>query len=357
MTQPESLQVLREWPPGFGGVERVAHELASVWGGRVYSFDPQRQAGQSSDSCPVTYPRQVLPCSPPIARMQLPWPSRRLVTLLLSGDHLHGHLPSPGVLMLLVAAKVLRPRRRVTVHWHSFLERSPGFSGQLFLSYQWLALKCVPLLDGVVTTSPVLSDELVRQGCRSRRVQVLPCCLSQEQEQKLLAIPPRPADPARPMRVLFIGRLASYKRLDWLLNALAELPRRWELQIVGDGPHREAFETLSDPEKRQLYDDGVDTTKKRKKKEKGPYDSESSESEDEDGNKKKSLREEVERRYFPDHFQFWPFGDPFVNKRRHQQRKKKQAEQEKARKERMKARANQQPPTHPWWQGHSDWDL
>jgi len=246
VTQPESLQVLREWPPGFGGVERVAHELASVWGGRVYSFDPQRQAGQSSDSCPVTYPRQVLPCSPPIARMQLPWPSRRLVTLLLSGDHLHGHLPSPGVLMLLVAAKVLRPRRRVTVHWHSFLERSPGFSGQLFLSYQWLALKCVPLLDGVVTTSPVLSDELVRQGCRSRRVQVLPCCLSQEQEQKLLAIPPRPADPARPMRVLFIGRLASYKRLDWLLNALAEVPRRWELQIVGDGPHREAFETLSE---------------------------------------------------------------------------------------------------------------
>ena len=246
MTQPESLQVLREWPPGFGGVERVAHELASAWGGRVYSFDPQQQAGQTSDSCPVTYPRQVLPCSPPIARMQLPWPSRRLVTLLLSGDHLHGHLPSPGVLMLLVAAKVLRPRRRVTVHWHSFLERSPGFSGRLFLSYQWLALKCVPLLDGVITTSPVLSDELVRQGCRSRRVQVLPCCLSQEQEEKLLAIPPRPADPARTMRVLFIGRLASYKRLDWLLNALAELPRRWELQIVGDGPHREAFEALSE---------------------------------------------------------------------------------------------------------------
>ena len=32
-------QVLREWPPGYGGVERVAHELASVWGGAVYSLD------------------------------------------------------------------------------------------------------------------------------------------------------------------------------------------------------------------------------------------------------------------------------------------------------------------------------
>ena len=29
------------------------------------------------------------------------------------------------------------------------------------------------------------------------------------------------------------------------MNALAELPRNWELQIVGDGPHREAFEALS----------------------------------------------------------------------------------------------------------------
>ena len=33
------IQLLREWPPGYGGVERVAHELALVWGGIVYSLD------------------------------------------------------------------------------------------------------------------------------------------------------------------------------------------------------------------------------------------------------------------------------------------------------------------------------
>ena len=91
----------------------------------------------------------------------------------------------------------------------------------------------------------MLEEALIHQGCVSKRVQVLPCCLSNAQEQQLLAIPARPVEPGRPMRVLFIGRLASYKRLDWLLNALAELSQGWELHIVGDGPHRDAFETLS----------------------------------------------------------------------------------------------------------------
>ena len=46
-------QLLREWPPGYGGVERVAHELANVWGGAVYSLDVQRQAAMGDDPCPL----------------------------------------------------------------------------------------------------------------------------------------------------------------------------------------------------------------------------------------------------------------------------------------------------------------
>lgn len=81
---------------------------------------------------------------------------------------------------------------------------------------------------------------------------------------------------------------------------------------------RAAYDTLSDAEKRQAYDDGADVRKRRD-------DSEDEDSEDEDNPKKKSLREEVERKYFPENFKYWPFGDPFIEKRRHDARKQKTA--------------------------------
>ena len=52
-------QLLREWPPGYGGVERVVHELASVWGGTVYSFDVQGRSKDEDDALPVGYGRRV----------------------------------------------------------------------------------------------------------------------------------------------------------------------------------------------------------------------------------------------------------------------------------------------------------
>ena len=53
-------QLLREWPPGFGGVERVAHELSLCWGGVTYSLDVQRQACLRQDALPVSYRRKRL---------------------------------------------------------------------------------------------------------------------------------------------------------------------------------------------------------------------------------------------------------------------------------------------------------
>ena len=236
------LQVLREWPPGFGGVERVAHELASQWSGDVYSLDVQEQNSNTIDPLPVNYRRIRLPSFNPFGRLFLPLPSSRLWTLIFSGEPLHGHLPSPGVLFILLIARLLRPRRHISVHWHCFLSQNYL---SLYSLYQSVAIFSLKFFSLIVTTSPVLAQEL-RLACPSiRDILLLPCCLSSQQEESLLSVSPISTTSSSPLRVLFIGRLDSYKRLDSLLLSLSELDSSWQLSVVGDGPKRSFFEDLS----------------------------------------------------------------------------------------------------------------
>ena len=103
----------------------MAHELSNCLGGVTYSLDVQGHAFLREDALRVTYPRKRLRSVGVIGRLHLPLPSRLLISLLASSEPLHGHLPSPGVLFLLVLARLLRPRRMVTAHWHCFLETTP----------------------------------------------------------------------------------------------------------------------------------------------------------------------------------------------------------------------------------------
>lgn len=247
-----SWQLLREWPPGYGGVERVVHELAVAWKAQgrpaeVFSLGAQPRAATAADPLPVSYRRSLLPRLA-LGRLLLPLPSRALWRLLSSPQPLHAHLPCPGVLLLLVLARLLRPRRRLSVHWHAFLQAEPTPAGLLVGLYQQLALALVRCLPRLVTTSPPLAAALLRRGCRPAQLRVLPCCLDAALEASALALPPRPPVPpsaAQPLRLLFIGRLDSYKRVDWLLAALRPLPMPWTLAVVGAGPRRAAFEQLA----------------------------------------------------------------------------------------------------------------
>ncbi len=103
-------QLVREWPPGYGGVERVAHELASAFVDRgmvseVFTLVAQPQLFDQGDPLPVAYRRTKL-ARLKFAELLIPLPCRSLIRLLGSPEPLHAHLPCPSVLMLAVLAKV-----------------------------------------------------------------------------------------------------------------------------------------------------------------------------------------------------------------------------------------------------------
>lgn len=244
------VQLVRECPPGHGGVERVAHELASAWQaqGKLSSTISLQPYYPSADdpSLPVQYLRSSLPRFK-VGQLLFPWPSRRLWAVLTSSEVLHVHLPCPGLLAVSVLARLLQPNRTIRLYWHAFLEPPWGPQGWLIALYQWLALRWAAYgVQAVVTTSPVLAEALIQEGINPEKVLVLPCCLGETQERLYGQIAAerrhRPIrNKQQSLRLLFMGRLDSYKRVDWLIQVCGAT-RAAELHVVGDGPLREQLE-------------------------------------------------------------------------------------------------------------------
>lgn len=76
-----------------------------------------------------------------------------------------------------------------------------------------------------------------------------------------------------------------------------------------------AYQCLSDADERRKYDEGGDLKSRR------AGDSDDSDADEEEN--KQSLREEIERKYYPERYEFWPFGDPFIQKRKRAERLRK----------------------------------
>jgi len=244
------VQLVRECPPGHGGVERVAHELASAWQAKgelsaTISLQPYVPSADDP-SLPVSYRRSSLPRFK-VGQFLFPWPSRRLWAVLTSSEVLHVHLPCPGLLAVSVLARLLQPSRTIRLHWHAFLQPDRGPQGWLIRLYQWVALNwAIYGVQAVVTTSPVLAEVLVQEGVKPQKVFVLPCCLGELQERLYGQIAEerrrRPLlRQQQPLRLLFMGRLDSYKRVDWLIEACAASGAA-DLHVVGDGPLRRQLE-------------------------------------------------------------------------------------------------------------------
>lgn len=92
----------------------------------------------------------------------------------------------------------------------------------------------------VITVSSTTRDDLVRLGFDAARLSVVPNGVS-------LAVPDRVPEPLAGPRVLYLGRLKRYKRVDHIVRAVADLLPAYpdlKLDIAGDGDARGELEAL-----------------------------------------------------------------------------------------------------------------
>ena len=108
-------------------------------------------------------------------------------------------------------------------------------------------LRCLlPRLDGLICEGSALRDTALRLGARPQTTHVI---LGDGGIDGRLFAPRSPAlDGRREKRLLFVGGLTPPKRLDTLLQAMAEVVRvcpETQLRIVGDGEDRPRWEALA----------------------------------------------------------------------------------------------------------------
>jgi glycosyltransferase involved in cell wall biosynthesis len=109
------------------------------------------------------------------------------------------------------------------------------------LPRQWRLLRLVtyPMASSVVALTP---SALATLGlARGRRGRVIP--------NPVMPAPTGSADPADPPVIVAMGRLVPQKGFDMLLDAFAKVAGRhdrWNLEIWGEGPDREALERRRD---------------------------------------------------------------------------------------------------------------
>lgn len=231
-------QLVRECPPGFGGIERVAHTIASQQNGVVYFCRPSNTA---SSFISINYSRSLLPCFF-WGKFLFPLPSLSFFRLLFKNRPLIVHLPCPSLFLFASLAKFLNPRRRIYLYWHAFLVPDSSFYGFLVFIYQFISLRLISIFS-VVTTSPVLRDSLISAGLRASRISILPCVLPSEFESLSLSIP-RCSSSLTSGVIIFIGRLDSYKRIDLLIDLFIQSKYASVLHVVGSGPDENALQEL-----------------------------------------------------------------------------------------------------------------
>ncbi|MEW6030919.1 MAG: glycosyltransferase [Chloroflexota bacterium] len=149
---------------------------------------------------------------------------------------------NPRYLATSSAVRWMKPRGRPVVGWGlgvpSPLRPSPLGRGVGVRVWS----KFLRRFDALIAYSRRGADEYAALGFPREKIFIATNSVS---PRPLSPIPSRPSTFDIKPVILFVGRLQSRKRVDFLLRACAEIESRPRLVIVGDGPERAGLEALA----------------------------------------------------------------------------------------------------------------
>jgi len=246
MKQTKILQLCAHQPPGFGGIERVACELSRFFNDNLianqiyYLYRSKCFLEVALDESPsfavesfcLMDLNRLIVC---LRSLFLPFGSIRVVPVF--------HFPSIPFFCLWLLRSLLFPKALQYVYWHSpVVGRSPiGKIASLVYSHLVRHVASNSSSQFIVTSPDVAND--LRHLCSSSLIVVLPPVLSSEAEIALVSnrrLLSRPPGPLSSLKVLTIGRLASYKCPDKLLEILPS-HEALSFMLVGDGPKKHSL--------------------------------------------------------------------------------------------------------------------
>ena len=137
------------------------------------------------------------------------------------------------------AVKWMHERGRPVIGWGL---GSPPLSGAFAEFRQSRRLSFLKQFDALIAYSQRGADEYAALDFSMERIFVAHNSVSPSPSSPL---PARASTFNRKPSILFVGRLQARKRIDYLLRACAEIASKPRLVIIGDGPERNALESLA----------------------------------------------------------------------------------------------------------------
>lgn len=150
---------------------------------------------------------------------------------------------NPRYLATSSAVRWMRGRGRPVIGWGL---GAPPLAGPAAGFRQRRRIQFLRQFDALIAYSHRGADEYAALGFPREKIFVAPNSVSPRPSSP---IPLRPSTFEPRPTILFVGRLQSRKRVDFLLRACAEMESKPRLVIVGDGPERAKLESLA----KQVY--------------------------------------------------------------------------------------------------------